>query len=158
MNTADSRTTVSPTILIVDDNSLDVERIQRSLGRWGITNPIERAVDGIAALERLRGDNDVDKLDRPFVILLDLNMPRMDGVEFLGELKADHDLASTTVIVISTSERDVDLDSAQELGAAGYIVKPFTNDKLLKVLANAGFMCSLHMPPEPVKLRDVNAG
>ena len=158
MNTTESLSGESPTILIVDDNSLDVERIQRSLGRWGITNPIERAVDGIAALERLRGDNGVDKLEQPFVILLDLNMPRMDGVEFLGELQADPELSAATVIVISTSERDVDLDSAQELGAAGYIVKPFTNDKLLKVLASAGFRCSLHLPPEPVKLRDVNAG
>lgn len=132
--------------LVVDDNDLDVERVERSLKSWGVTNETIRAVDGIDAFDCLRGTNGRSRVDGPYVILLDLNMPRMNGVEFLDELRKDPDLSGATVIVLSTSERPLDKQATQALGAENYLVKPYTNDKLFRALAGIGSRCTL-LPP-----------
>ena len=110
-------------ILLVDDDELDVMNVQRSFRRSNIDNPLFIAHDGIDGLEKLR--NGTVPSDRR-IVLLDLNMPRMSGLEFLRELRADPVLRKTTVIVLTTSAEDRDRIEAYNLNVAGYILKPVT--------------------------------
>ncbi len=123
------------TFLIVDDNELDVEKVERGFQRLKISNPLIRANDGFEALEVLRGSDTVTKLARPYVILLDVNMPRMNGIEFLKELRADSALADSAVVVLTTSDRIEDVEAAYENQVAGYIVKPISRDDILTALS-----------------------
>jgi len=81
------------------------------------------AADGIEALAVIRGSGDEPALARPYVVILDLNMPRMNGLEFLRELRSDKAFAATTVFVLSTSGADADLEAAYSHQIAGYIQK-----------------------------------
>ena len=76
-------------ILLVDDDDGDVKAVQRAFTKVRIVNPIERAIDGIDALEMLRGTNGRSKINDPYLLLVDLNMPRMNGVELVREMRAD---------------------------------------------------------------------
>jgi CheY-like chemotaxis protein len=88
-----------------------------------VANPISFAHDGIDALEMLRGTNGRVRLSRPYVILLDLNMPRMGGIEFLKELRNDEELKKSVVFIMTKSDADKDKVNSYNLGAAGYILK-----------------------------------
>jgi CheY-like chemotaxis protein len=110
-------------ILVVDDDEVDVMNVQRAFKKSNITNPVFVASDGIQALELLR-DQKLPKNNR--LVLLDLNMPRMNGIEFLRELRADPDLKSTTVVVLTTSNDTRDKVEAYNLNVAGYLTKPVT--------------------------------
>ncbi|MDA1233610.1 MAG: response regulator [Acidobacteria bacterium] len=133
--------------MIVDDNELDLEKVERGFRRLKITNPLVRAKDGLEALEVLRGSATVAKLARPYVILLDVNMPRMNGIEFLHELRADPTLADSTVVVLTTSDRIEDVEAAYENQVAGYIVKPLTRDDTLAALSKLGAYWNLSALP-----------
>lgn len=123
------------TFLVVDDNELDVEKVEKGFTRLKISNPLVRAKDGFEALEVLRGSATVPKLAKPYVILLDVNMPRMNGIEFLHELRADSALADSAVVVLTTSDRIEDVEAAYENQVAGYIVKPISRDDMLAALS-----------------------
>ena len=110
-------------ILLVDDDELDVMNVQRAFRKNNIQNPLTIAHDGIDGLDRLR-DGTVAQGRR--LVLLDLNMPRMGGIEFLRELRADPALRHTTVVVLTTSAEDRDRVEAYDLNVAGYIIKPVT--------------------------------
>jgi CheY-like chemotaxis protein len=110
-------------LLHVEDDDLDVMGVQRAFKSAKIANPITVAHDGLEALDILRGTNGRARLPRPFIVLLDLNMPRMDGIAFLKELRADGDLKKSIVFVMTTSNADEDKVRAYNLGVAGYIVK-----------------------------------
>lgn len=110
-------------VLLVEDNDVDREGVRRAFERHRIANPIVDAVDGIEALEILRGEAGRPPLERPYVILLDLNMPRMDGIELLRELRADRALHDSVVFVLTTSKADEDKAAAYDLNVAGYIGK-----------------------------------
>jgi CheY-like chemotaxis protein len=110
-------------ILLVEDDEIDVMTVRRAFRKNNITNPLKVAGDGIEALEMLRS-GEIPPENR--IILLDINMPRMDGIEFLRELRADPELRSTTVVVLTTSNEDRDRIHAYELNVAGYILKPVT--------------------------------
>ena len=116
---------VSPTVnlLLVDDDEVDVQGLKRAFTRSRIANPIAVARDGIEALEILRGENGREKLPKPHLVLLDLNMPRMNGIEFLEIIRADEDLKGTVVFMITTSKADEDKARAYGHNVAGYIVK-----------------------------------
>jgi CheY-like chemotaxis protein len=109
-------------ILLVEDDDVDVMNVQRAFARNHIMNPLFVARNGLEALAALRGD--MPKGRR--IVLLDLNMPRMNGIEFLRELRADVELCSTPVIVLTTSNDDRDKIDAYRLNVAGYLVKPVT--------------------------------
>ncbi len=111
------------TILVVDDDRVDTMAIRRSLRELEIGNPVVAARDGIEALEHLRGENGREKLRAPFLVLLDLNMPRMGGLEFLDELRADSLLHSTLVFVMTTSSSAEDRTRAYAKNVAGYVLK-----------------------------------
>jgi CheY-like chemotaxis protein len=111
------------TILLVDDDKVDAMAVKRSFRALKIANPIIEAHDGIAALERLRGLNGVEKLQPPYLVLLDLNMPRMGGIEFLDELRRDPALRPTLVFVMTTSAAEEDRIRAYDKNVAGYVLK-----------------------------------
>ncbi len=110
-------------ILVVDDDEVDVMNVQRAFNKSNITNPLFVAGDGLQGLEMLRGDR-IPKNN--LLVLLDLNMPRMNGIEFLRELRADPELKSTTVVVLTTSNDTRDKVEAYNLNVAGYLTKPVT--------------------------------
>ncbi|HKS70736.1 MAG TPA: response regulator [Ktedonobacterales bacterium] len=112
-------------ILLVEDDEVDVLNVQRAFEKNHIANPLVVASDGIEALEMLRGGQ-VPKDRR--LILLDLNMPRMNGIEFLRELRQDPELSSAPVVVLTTSNDEQDVVDAYNLNVAGYLVKPVTFD------------------------------
>ena len=109
-------------ILLVEDNDLDAEKLQRILDRLGDKRAVTRARDGIEALEILRDAE--RKPHPPFVIILDLNMPRMNGQEFLAELRADRNLRGLPVVVLTTSDRRADIEQAYANQISGYLTKP----------------------------------
>jgi CheY-like chemotaxis protein len=110
-------------LLHVEDDELCLMGLHRAFKGAKLTNPIGYAHDGIDALEMLRGTNGRARLPRPFVILLDLNMPRMGGIEFLRELRKDPELKTSVVFIMTTSGADADIEMSYSLGVAGYILK-----------------------------------
>ena len=110
-------------VLLVEDDEVDVMNVKRAFEKNHITNPLFVAGNGVEALEKLRGD-DIPKNRR--IVLLDLNMPRMNGLEFLRELRRDRELCATPVVVLTTSNDDRDKMRAYDLNIAGYLVKPVT--------------------------------
>lgn len=119
-------------ILLVEDDDIDVMTVQRAFRKNNISNPLKVAGNGIEALEMLRG-GEIPPHNR--IILLDINMPRMDGIEFLRELRADPELRSTTVVVLTTSNEDRDRVQAYELNVAGYLLKPVTFVNFVEIMA-----------------------
>ena len=111
------------TILLVDDDKVDTMAVRRSFRELNITNPVIATRNGIEALECLRGENGREKVPSPCLVLLDLNMPRMGGIEFLGELRNDPLLRRTLVFVMTTSEAEEDRMRAYDKNVAGYVLK-----------------------------------
>ncbi|UQA56433.1 response regulator [Polyangium aurulentum] len=110
-------------ILLVDDDEVDVMNVQRAFQKNRLANPIHVATNGLEALEKLR-DGSIKGARR--LVLLDLNMPRMNGIEFLRALRADPELQTTSVVVLTTSNEDRDKVEAYRLNVAGYLLKPVT--------------------------------
>lgn len=110
-------------ILIVDDDTVSVMAIKRALQKLKILNPLLVARDGQEALDILRSELDHGGKLPPFLVTLDINMPRMDGIEFLEEVRKDPILQRTIIFVLSTSDTPNDVASAYDKNIAGYIVK-----------------------------------
>lgn len=110
-------------ILLVEDDEVDVMNVRRAFDKNRIANPLFVAGDGLDALEQLR-TGAVPRGRR--LVLLDLNMPRMNGIEFLRALRADADLVGTPVVVLTTSNEERDKVEAFNLNVAGYLLKPVT--------------------------------
>jgi CheY-like chemotaxis protein len=111
------------TVLLIDDNVVDREGVRRAFARLKIANPIVEANDGIEGLEKLRGTPTTPPIERPYLILLDINMPRMAGIEFLGHLRADPALQDSVVFVLTTSKSDEDRMASYDFNVAGYVIK-----------------------------------
>ncbi len=122
-------------ILLVEDDEVDVMNVQRAFKKNNILNPLFVAGNGLEALRMLRGD-DIPKNCR--IVLLDLNMPKMNGIEFLKELRNDPQLRSLPVVVLTTSRDERDRVEAYNLNVAGYLVKPvsFTDFADLMAMLN----------------------
>lgn len=119
-------------ILLVDDDEVDVMTVKRAFAKANIANQVFVATDGVQALEMLRTDG-IPAQRR--LVLLDLNMPRMNGIEFLHEIRRDPALQALTVIVLTTSNEDRDRVDAYQLNVAGYLVKPVTFHSFADVMA-----------------------
>lgn len=115
-------------ILLVEDDDVDAEAVERAFESKKISNPIRRARDGIEALQILRGSNGHEPISRPYIVLLDLKMPRMGGLGFLDELRLDDELRHSVVFVLTTSRAEQDMSAAYEKFIAGYIVKSRAGD------------------------------
>ncbi len=118
-------------ILLVEDDEVDVMNVKRAFQKHHIMNPLFVAENGLEALEMLR-TGAVPGERR--IVLLDLNMPRMNGIEFLRALRADAELKSTTVVVLTTSNNDRDKIEAYNLNVAGYLVKPVTFSEFAELM------------------------
>lgn len=122
------------TLLVIEDDDIDAMAIDRSFKKLRLANVLVRAKDGVEALEFLRGENGRDKISKPYMLLLDLNMPRMNGIELLAELRDDPDLNDAVVFVLTTSAADKDKVAAYDQNVAGYIVKSEIKSTFLNVI------------------------
>ena len=131
-------------IILVEDDELDVMNVRRAFKKNNVVNPLYVAGNGLEALDLLRGER--IPRDRR-LILLDLNMPRMGGIEFLKELRADPELHNTTVVVLTSSDEDRDKVHAYDLNVAGYIVKPVTLAAFVEIMATLNKYWSVNELP-----------
>ena len=118
-------------LLVVEDDPVDLETLRRALARTKLPYQVVSAGDGIEALALLRA-----KTAPPArrLILLDIGLPRMNGLEFLRELRADPELRSTPVVILTTSTAEEDRREAFELHVAGYLVKPIRFDSFVELI------------------------
>jgi CheY-like chemotaxis protein len=122
-------------ILLVEDDDVDVMNVRRAFKKGNVTNPLYVAGNGLEALDMLRGTaTEASIPPERRLVLLDLNMPRMGGIEFLQELRADEHLRSIPVIVLTTSNADQDRVQAYNLNVAGYLLKPVTFSSFVEVV------------------------
>jgi CheY-like chemotaxis protein len=121
-------------ILLVEDDEVDVMRVQRGFHQLRIANEIVRARDGIEALEILRGAGSRARIETPYLVLLDINLPRMTGLEFLAALRADEELKVTVVFVLTTSKNDEDRIEAYRHNVAGFMLKDEAGREFVKAM------------------------
>ncbi len=133
----------SKPILLVEDDRVDIMTVKRTFKDLKITNQLVCLGDGNQALEYLRNENN----EKPCVILLDLNMPKMNGVEFLRTIKADKALKEIPVVVLTTSKKEQDVIESFNLGVAGYIVKPVDYKKFVETIRTIGLYWTLSELP-----------
>jgi CheY-like chemotaxis protein len=128
-------TTQQLNILLVEDDEVDVMNVQRALKKNGATADLYRAANGIEALAMLRTNDQITTENNSrLLILLDLNMPQMGGLEFLKELRADPALSKLPVVILTTSMQDSDLATAYQYNVAGYIIKPITFSSFVETI------------------------
>lgn len=133
----------SKPILLVEDDSVDAMTVKRALKELKVTNPLVLQSNGEEALKYLRTDDN----NKPCVILLDLNMPKMNGIEFLKIAKADAVFRQIPVIVLTTSKDDRDKVESFQFSVAGYIVKPTDYKKFVEAIKTVDLYWSLSELP-----------
>ncbi|QNN23419.1 response regulator [Planctomycetales bacterium ZRK34] len=129
-------------ILIVDDDEVDVLAVRRAFTKMKIANPIHVAPDGLEALRKLRGEG-CEPMPRPYLIMLDLNMPRMSGIEFLDALRADPEHGHAVVFVLTSSRDEYQKIQAYDHHVAGYVVKSHMSDDFCKLASMLGMYWQL---------------
>ncbi len=137
------------TIVLVEDDDIDAEVVRRNLAKAKIINPLVRATDGIDALEMLRGQGGREKIKPPYLLLVDIQMPRMDGIALIRAIRADPQLTRTVIFVLTTSDDDRDKMNAYNEHIAGYVVKSNTKEELLPLTAMLDYYLLIVEPPPP---------
>lgn len=123
-------------ILLIEDDRVDIMTVQRALKKNEILNPLHIARTGLEALSMLRGDAGCEKISPPpALILLDLNLPKMSGIEFLHELRSDPELKDLHIIVLTSSNEPKDRAAAFKYDVDDYIVKPHSFDEFTRAMA-----------------------
>ncbi len=130
-------------VLLVDDDVVDVKAVKRAFAKHGLENPMTIAKDGQEALHILRGEAGRPRLEAPYVILLDLNMPRMNGLELLDVLRSDVSLRRAVVFVLTTSAHDQDKLAAYDRNVAGYVLKSQVGSDGCRLAAMLRAYCEL---------------
>lgn len=123
-------------ILLVEDDDGDAKAVRRAFDKARIANAMVRVVDGVAALEFLRDTRRISdqRGDNRFILLVDINMPRLDGHGLLREIRADPDLRRLIVFMLTTSRSQSDIDAAYDPQVAGYIVKQNAGEDFLRLV------------------------
>jgi len=116
----------APSILLVEDDQMDVMNVQRELRRQNINVPLIHARNGREALKMLRGEGGEPKIAKPSLVMLDINMPRMNGLELLEVLRSDPEFVGLNIFIMTTSDLESDRLKAQQLAVSGYIIKPLS--------------------------------
>jgi CheY-like chemotaxis protein len=131
-------------ILLVEDDEVDIMTVKRAFARANISNPLYVAHNGLEGLEVLRKD-DIPPKRR--LILLDVNMPKMNGIEFLREVRKDPALQQICVVVLTTSNEERDRVEAFKLNVAGYLLKPVTFQQFAEVMSTINkYWALMEMP------------
>jgi len=135
------------TIILIEDSSDDIELLMRALKRNGFSNKVVTFNDGAQALDYLQhlgnpdqggADDGRSQREQPAIVLLDIKLPRVDGLEVLAHIKNEPGLRSIPVIVLTSSRQERDIDRAYRLGVNSYICKPTDFDEFLQVIQNFG--------------------
>lgn len=135
------------TLVVVEDNELDLEKIMRAYKRLETANRLVHFDNGIDALAALRGDGPGEKLAPTCVVVLDLNLPKITGFEFLSELRCDRRISKTPVLVLTTSERSTDVQKAYDFNVAGYLVKPIDINQMYETFKTLNEYWSINQLP-----------
>ena len=130
-------------VLLVEDDTVDVMTVKRVLKDIQVTSELVPAGDGEQALAYLRDDGNA----KPCIILLDLNMPKMNGIEFMRIVKADEALQRIPIVVLTTSNSDQDISKSFELGAAGYMLKSVDYKKFVEIIKTIDLYWTLSRLP-----------
>jgi CheY-like chemotaxis protein len=139
-------------ILLVEDDEIDVRVVKKAIADQRIINPLFVASDGVEALEMLRGEGGRERVPQPYMILLDLKMPRMNGIQFLEAIRDDPELRTSVVFVLTTSDDDRDKLAAYEKNVAGYLLKQDVGDGFMNAIRMLDlFAISVHFPPNSVE-------
>ncbi|MGB3757194.1 MAG: response regulator [Rivularia sp. (in: cyanobacteria)] len=136
-------------ILLVEDDEVDIMNVERAFKKAAIKNPLYIARNGIEALVMLRGGNEklLEVPNERRLILLDINMPKMSGLEFLQTIRADKALKFTPVVMLTTSNQDKDMIEAFDLNVAGYLLKPVTFSRFVDLMTTLNrYWASSEMP------------
>lgn len=144
--------TNSVEILLVEDNINDAELTIRALKKKNLANNLVHLKDGAEALDFIFARGEYEKRDvssAPKVILLDLKMPRIDGIEVLEKVRADERTKKIPVVILTSSKEDPDVERCYRLGANSYIVKPVDFDNFLNAVTQLGFYWLLLNNPPP---------
>jgi CheY-like chemotaxis protein len=135
MNMIATQSSKTLNILLVEDDDGDAKALQRAFQKAKIANRIVRAADGIEALDMLKGTNSKQKMVSPCILLVDLNMPRMNGIQLVQALREESDLRHCIVFILTTSKRDEDKVAAYDLNVAGYILKATAGQDFLNLVS-----------------------
>lgn len=137
-------------ILIADDDAGHARLIEKNLRRAGLSNSILRFEDGQQILDFLfqRGEGARRQADTPYLLLLDIRMPKVDGVEVLRQVKADAELRKMSVSMLTTTDDPREVERCHALGCNNYIVKPVDYERFSEAIKNLGLFISLVQVPE----------
>jgi CheY-like chemotaxis protein len=145
-------------ILIADDDMGHVNLIQKNLRRWGITNPIIHFKDGLEVLDFLfkkQKSNPSHKKTNSYLLLLDIRMPKIDGMEVLQRVKKDPELKKIPIIMLSTTDDPLDIGQCHYFGCSSYIIKPIKYDKFVEAIRIlALFLNVIEVPFIKVNVKD----
>jgi CheY-like chemotaxis protein len=140
-------------ILLVEDDSVDAMTVKRAMRDLQVNHSVIHSVNGEEAMKYLTSPD----TEKPFIILLDLNMPKMNGIEFLKVMKTHPELKTIPVIVLTTSKERRDVLDSFELGASGYMVKPVDYSKFVEILSRIIiYWSSSELPKQEVMLAGIN--
>ena len=137
----------SVNIIMVEDDDGHARLIEKNIRRAGIANAIHHFVDGTSALDYLFNAPEGPALNGPALILLDLNLPDMSGIDILGKIKADARLKRTPVVVLTTTDDKIEIQRCYDLGANVYITKPVNYESFAKAIQQLGLFLSVIQVP-----------
>ncbi len=146
---------ITKPILLVEDNPLDRELTIEALSEYNLVNKIATATDGVEAMEYLqyKGKHKDREKGNPSVILLDIKMPRMDGIEVLEAIRNDDNLKTIPVVMLTSSREEPDMEKCYELGVNAYVVKPVHFKEFLEAVKHTTVFWVLvnEQPPNKIK-------
>jgi CheY-like chemotaxis protein len=138
-------------ILLVEDDPRDIELTINALNEYNLANDIQVALDGVEALDYLfrRGQFIGEAEGNPVVILLDLKMPKLDGIQVLSQIKSEKKLQNIPVVIMTSSRESRDLETCYQLGANAYVVKPVRFADFVQAVKGVGVFWALINEPPP---------
>ncbi|OEZ01290.1 MULTISPECIES: response regulator [Stenotrophomonas] len=138
-------------ILLVEDNPKDAELTMAALARCQLLNDVTHVRDGVEALEYLRGQGRYEGAQHggPVVVLLDLKLPKLNGLEVLKEIRSDSSISSTPVVMLTSSREEPDLVRSYELGVNAFVVKPVDFKEFLEAIQGLGMFWGITNQPPP---------